>query len=244
MKRTALITGANKGLGFETSKALAQKDIKVVMGARNKTRGKAAAEQLQNEGLDVVYIPLDIADPGSIKNAVAAIASTYGTLDILVNNAGMIHNAEGWTDSSVLHLPVEALKTTFETNFFGLVDLTQQLLPLLRKSEQASIVNVSSILGSQVLANDPESPVYGTKPFAYNSSKVALNAFTIHLAAALKGSNISVNSAHPGWVKTDLGTDAAPMNLAEGARTIVDLALNTAAEYTGKFVHLGEDIPW
>lgn len=245
MKKTALITGANKGIGFETSRVLAQKGIKVLMGSRNEERGKAAVEQLQQEGLDVSYILLDVSDPGSIKNAVTHINSNYDTLDILVNNAGIVHQVENeWAGNSIENLPMAALRSTLETNFFGAVDLTQQLLPLLKKSTQASIVNVSSILGSLALANDETSGVYDVKPFAYNTSKAALNSFTIHLAAALKDTNITVNSAHPGWVKTDMGTDAAPMSISEGAKTIADLALNTNPEYTSRFVHLGEDIAW
>ena len=245
MKKLALITGANKGIGFETSRALAQKGIKVLMGSRNEERGKAAVEQLQNEGLDVSYILLDISDPESIKNATTYMNSNYDTLDILVNNAGVVPEIEkGWTLHSIEDLSMDILRSTFETNFFGAVDLARQLLPLLKKSTQGSIVNVSSILGSLTLASDEASGVYEIKTFAYNTSKAALNALTIHLAAALKDNGISVNSAHPGWVKTDMGTDAAPMSVSEGAKTIVDLALNTNPEYTGRFVHMGEDIAW
>lgn len=244
MKKTALVTGANKGLGFETSRTLAKKGIKVWMGARNENRGKAAAEKLQREDLEVVFLPLDMADPKSIKKAADTVNSACDTLDILINNAGLLHEAEGWTENSTTTIPMEALRATFETNFFGVVALTQQLLPLLRKSKAANIVNVSSILGSLTLGNDVTSTVYPSKPFAYNTSKAALNAFTIHLAAALKEENIRVNAAHPGWVKTDMGTEEAPMSIPEGIKTIVDLALHDSPGYTGRFVHRDDPIPW
>lgn len=243
MKKIALVTGANKGLGFETSRVLAKNGIKVLLGSRDLERGEKAVEALKNEGLDTELLHIDISSADSIKNAVADIKSKYGKLDILVNNAGMIHKDEDWQANTTQDISVSILKDTFETNFFGLVDLTQQLLPLIKKSEYGNIVNVSSILGSLSAGNDSKSDYYSVKPFAYNSSKAALNSFTIHLAAALKDKKIKVNSAHPGWVKTDLGSQYAPLTVEEGAKTIVDLALDTS-DNTAKFIHLGEDIPW
>lgn len=244
MKPLAIITGANRGLGFETSRELAKKGIKVLMGSRDGDKGNAAAARLHDEGLDVTAVPLDVSDPESIRNAVHDITSAYEVLDILINNAGMVHPEEGWTSNSVEHLPIAAIRATFETNFFGAVDLTQQLLPLLKRSKQGRIVNVSSIAGSLTLGSDKTSGAYEVKPFAYNASKAAMNAFTIHMAAALKETDITVNSAHPGWVKTDMGTTAAPLTVSEGIKTIIDLALHTTAGYTGHFVHMGEQIPW
>ena len=243
MKRLALVTGANKGLGFETSRALAKNGIKVLLGSRNLERGEKAVEALKKEGLDVELLHIDVSNADSIKNAVTEIKSKYEKLDILVNNAGMIHKNEDWQANTTKEVSVTILKDTFETNFFGLVDLTQQLLPLIKKGENGNIVNVSSILGSLNAANDSGSDYYNVKPFAYNSSKAALNSFTIHLAAALKHEKIKVNSAHPGWVKTDLGTQYAPLTIEEGVKTIVDLALETSDE-TAKFIHLGEEIAW
>ncbi len=243
MKKIALVTGANKGLGFETSRVLAKNGIKVLLGSRNLERGEKAVETLKNEGLDVELLHIDISSADSIKNAVAEIKTKYEKLDILVNNAGMIHKDEDWQANTVQDVSTSILKDTFETNFFGLVDFTQQLLPLIKKSESGNIVNVSSVLGSLNAANDSGSEYYNVKPFAYNSSKAALNSFTIHLAAALKDEKIKVNSAHPGWVKTDLGTQYAPLTVEQGAKTIVDLALETSDE-TAKFIHLGENIPW
>ena len=243
MKKVALVTGANKGLGFQTAKELGQKGIKVLVGARNEERGNTAVSQLKSDGIDAEFVQLDVSDSASIKNAVNTIDSKYGQLDILVNNAGIIHPNESWEQNSVNSLTQDILRSTFETNFFGLVDLTQQLVPLIKKSEQGNIVNVSSILGSLKEATNPDSDYYGVKPFSYNASKAAVNSYTIHLATALKDDNVKVNSAHPGWVQTDLGTEHAPLTVEEGARTIVDLALDTSNK-TSHFEHLGEAIAW
>ena len=135
----------------------------------------------------------------------------------------------------------EVLREIFDVNFFALVSLTQKLVPLIKKSASGRIVNVSSILGSNSVQSDESSPWSSIKPFGYNASKAALNSFTVHLAAALKDSNIKVNSAHPGWVKTDLGGMNAPLEAPEGAKTSVSLA---SADFTGRFVHNGEEIAW
>jgi NAD(P)-dependent dehydrogenase (short-subunit alcohol dehydrogenase family) len=136
------------------------------------------------------------------------------------------------------------LQRTFDVNFFGQVELTQALLPLLRKSDAGRIVNVSSILGSLTIQSDPKSDFSQLKPFSYNASKAALNQFTIHLAALLRDTPIKANSAHPGWVKTDLGTDQAPMVVEEGAKTAVMLATLNQDGPTGKFFHFNDEIPW
>lgn len=243
MKKVALITGANKGLGFQTAKELGQNGIKVLVGARNEERGNKAVETLKSEGIDAELVQLDVSSSDSIKEAVKTIESKYGQLDILVNNAGIIHPNESWEQNSVNSLTQDVLRATFETNFFGLVDLTQQLVPLIRKSERGNIVNVSSVLGSLNEANNPESDYYAVKPFSYNASKAAVNSYTIHLATALKEDNIKVNSAHPGWVQTDLGTEHAPLTVSEGAKTIVDLALDTS-DKTSHFEHLGQPVAW
>ncbi|EAY28584.1 SDR family oxidoreductase [Microscilla marina] len=244
MKKVAFITGANKGIGFEASRQLAKKGITVIMGSRSDQRGKQASEQLKSEGLDVEFLKLDITQPESFDEAKKYIDEKYGQLDILVNNAGIIHSEESWGENTTETVSLEALRQTFEVNFFGLVALTQKLLPLIRKSKQGYITNVSSILGSVNVQNDAESGWYGVKPFAYNASKTALNSFTVHLVALLKDTNIKVNSAHPGWVKTDLGTDAAPMDVVSGAKTLVNLSLEEKTSFTGKFIHLDEEVPW
>lgn len=243
MKEIALITGANKGLGFETAKELAKKGFKVILGARDERRGKKAAEALKKEGLDVEFLQLDVNDSESIRKAVASIEAKYEKLDVLVNNAGVLHREEGLGSSTVLSVPANILRETFETNFFGLVDLTQRLVPLIRKSENGRIINVSSILGSLQLAIEREADGASATPFAYNASKAAVNSFTIHLAGALRNDGIRVNSAHPGWVKTDMGTEQAPLSIREGVQTVIDLVL-TDSPATSKFIHSGEELPW
>ncbi len=240
-KQIALVTGANKGLGFETSRQLAQKGIKVLMSARNESKGKTAAKRLQNEGLDVKFILLDVTNSEHIKRVKKYIEKHFGKLDILVNNAGMVSPEEPLVSNSVEIISSKALRQTFDVNFFGAVELTHALLSLIKKSNAGRIVNVSSILGSLAYQSE-ESNDY--KPFAYDASKTALNQFTIHLAAALKNTPIKVNSAHPGWVKTDMGGPDAPMDVTEGAKTAVRLATLGPKGPTGKFFHFDEEMPW
>ena len=171
------------------------------------------------------------------------IEQNYGALDILVNNAGMIaEDLVGKNSSSSVSQAV--LKHTFETNFFAVVALTQKLLPLLIKSEAGRIVNLSSIVGSLTLHSMENSPISPAKAFAYNASKTALNAFTVHLAQELKDTNIKVNSAHPGWVKTELGGPHAPMEIADSYKTSLRLATLDSHGPTGGFFHEADALPW
>ncbi len=241
-KKVALISGANKGIGFETARQLGQKGITVILGARDLAKGEAAAAQLGQEGIDARAVKLDVVDATDIANVAALIEKDYGKLDILVNNAGV--SFEGLGANTTLTTSEEVLRKTFDTNFFAVVAVTKALLPLLKKSEAGRIVNVSSILGSLLLHATEGSPIYEAKVFAYNASKSALNAFTIHLAHELKGTSIKVNSAHPGWVKTDMGTDAAPMELVDGAKTEVELATLGPDGPSGGYFHLGDTLPW
>ncbi|MGE5238311.1 MAG: SDR family oxidoreductase [Chloroflexota bacterium] len=242
--RIALVTGANKGLGLETSRQLSRQGITVLMGAREGTRGKAASRMLADEGLTVEFVQLDITDTGQIRQAREYIEQKYGRLDVLVNNAGMYHPEEPLLGNNSDTVSSRALRAVFDVNFFGLVELTQALLPLIKKSGAGRIVNISSILGSLTVHSDEESGFSTIKPFAYNASKTAVNAFTVHLAAALKGTQVKVNSAHPGWVRTDMGGKDAPMSVEEGARTAVRLATLPADGPSGKFFHLEEELPW
>ncbi|PWJ43196.1 SDR family oxidoreductase [Sediminitomix flava] len=244
MKRIALVTGANKGLGFETARQLGEKGIKVLMASRNKERGQHAVEKLKAEGLDVELVQLEATNDADIEALKQYIESAYGKLDILVNNAGIMHNDEPLGVNTSESISAETLQHTFDVNFFSVVRLTQALLPLLKKSEAGRIINLSSILGSNTVQSDTSSPYYGVKPFAYNASKAALNSFTVHLAASLEGTSIKVNSAHPGWVKTDLGTEGAPMEVVDGAKTSVSLSLSEETDFSGKFIHMGEEVAW
>ncbi|HYK36390.1 SDR family oxidoreductase [Alloacidobacterium sp.] len=242
-KKIAFITGGNRGIGLETASQLAQAGVKAVIGSRSLENGKAAIAKLKAEGLDVDVIRFDITKPADYKEAYAYFDKNYGKLDILINNAGI--SRENFLDgNNASKVSPAVLRETFDTNFFGTIELTQTLLPLIKKAPEGRIVNLSSILGSLTLHADPGSPIYGAKVLAYDASKAALNAFTIHLAYELKDTKIKVNSAHPGWVKTDMGTDAAPMEIPDGAKTSVQLATLAADGPTGGYFHMGQPLPW
>lgn len=242
-QRIALITGANRGIGFETAKKLAEQGIKVIIGARDPQKGAQAVEQLKQLGHDAEYLHYDAALAHSPHTVAAALESRFGKLDILVNNAGILKE-ELIGQNNTLTVDQDTLKTTFEANFFAVVALTQALLPLLQRSPAARIVNVSSILGSQTLHSTPDSPIEVAKGLAYNASKSALNMFTIHLAHALKDTHIKVNSAHPGWVKTDLGGPHAPMELSDSWKTSIRLATLDADGPSGAYFHEEQALPW
>lgn len=242
-ERIAFITGGNKGLGLETARQLGKQGIKVVIGSRDLARGREAVERLKKDGVAAEVVKFDITSTADYKEVYQYLDGKYGKLDILVNNAGIAKEnflAGNQTSST----SAEVLRETFDTNFFGTVQLTQTLLPLIRKAPAGRIVNLSSSLGSLALHSDPNSPIYNAKAFAYDASKAALNSFTVHLAHELKDTKIKVNSAHPGWVKTDMGTDAAPMEIPEGAKTSVTLATLPEDGPTGAYIHLGETLPW
>ncbi len=241
-KKVALISGANKGIGLETARQLGKQGVTILLGARDLAKGEAAAAELKKEGIDARAVKLDVVNAADVKAVAEKIEREFGLLDVLVNNAGVAFEAFDANKTSTTS--DEVLRKTFDTNFFAVVAVTQALLPLLKKSEAGRIVNVSSILGSLSLQATEGSPIYDFKVFAYNTSKAALNSFTIHLAHELKGTKIKVNSAHPGWVKTDMGTDAAPMEVVDGAKTEVELATLAADGPTGGYFHLGEALPW
>jgi NAD(P)-dependent dehydrogenase (short-subunit alcohol dehydrogenase family) len=242
-KKVALITGANKGLGLETARQLAAQGVTVLLGSRDLARGEAAAAKLKSEGLDVQAVKIDVDDRADHAAVAELIEKEFGKLDILINNAGIQIDGEIGTNST-LEIPEENVRKTFDTNFFAVLALTRTLLPLLRKSEAARIVNLSSILGSLTLHASKDSPIYAAKGFAYDTSKTALNSLTIHLAHALKDTKIKVNSAHPGWVKTDMGTDAAPMDVVDGSKTGVWLATLPEDGPNGGFFHMKDALPW
>lgn len=242
--KIALVTGANKEIGYETAKQLAKEGVTVIAAARNEAKGKASVEELKQQGLNVEFLKLDVDNDTDIDAAYDYISSKYGKLDILINNAGIQLEANNWAENTVENIGEQVLRETLDTNFFSVVKLTNKLLPLIKKSNAGRIVNLSSILGSLNLHADPTSPIYDSKLFAYNASKTALNAYTVHLAHALKHTGIKVNAAHPGWVKTDMGSDAAPMNVQDGAKTSVDLALINDDGPNGKYLHLGNELPW
>lgn len=243
--KVAFITGANRGLGFQTARELAEKGIRVILGARDAAKGETAVKELKAQGLEAISVVFDVDNLEDHKKVFNYIDKNFGKLDILVNNAGIWIdplNPDGKNHTS--ETSQQILRKTFDSNFFNLVGFTQTMLPLIKKSEAGRIVNLSSILGSLTLHSDKNSPIYDFKAFAYNASKTALNAFTVHLAHELQATNIKVNSAHPGWVKTDMGGPAAPMEVRDGGKTSAQLALLAADGPTGGFFHLGERLPW
>jgi NAD(P)-dependent dehydrogenase (short-subunit alcohol dehydrogenase family) len=248
--KVAFITGGNRGLGFETARILGKQGITVVIGSRDLAQGEAAAKKLREEGARVVEAErFDVNKPTDHKQIYDYLERKYGRLDILINNAGILDEglerpASGAGFNSTSQLSAEKLRQTFETNFFQPIALTQTLLPLIRKSPAGRIVNLSSLLGSLTLHSDPTSRIYDRKAFAYDASKTAINAFTVHLAQELRGTPIKVNSAHPGWVKTAMGGPMAPMELSEGGKTSAQLATLPEDGPTGGFFHLGEVVPW
>lgn len=238
-QKIVLVTGANRGIGFEICRQLAGLGCTVLLGARDIEHGCTAARQLQSEKLDVHAVHVDMNDVTSFSRLHDWIATTHGQLDILVNNAGI---ANDWAYTAA-DVPVTLIQETFAVNFFNLIALTQQLLPLLRTAPAGRIVNQSSILASLTLHSTPDSGLENLKPLAYNASKTAVNAFTVHLAHALKDTAIKVNAAHPGDVITDLNPNGL-ISVVEGARTAVQLAMLPADGPTGGFFHLNDPLPW
>ncbi len=244
-EKVAFVTGGNRGLGFETAKQLGEKGIKVVIGSRDAKKGEEAVKKLAQLGVEVQAIRFDVNNTSDHQVAREYFEKNFGRLDILVNNAGvMLERLDGGDKALTSELPSSILRDTFDANFFSPVALTQTLLPLIKKSPSGRIVNLSSILGSQKYHAEPGSPIYDSKQFAYDASKTALNSFTIHLAYELRDTKIKVNSAHPGWVKTDMGGENATLELSDGGKTSVRLALLPDNGPTGGFFHLDETLPW
>ena len=245
-QKIAFITGGNRGLGFQTALELKQAGAKVVIGSRDLAQGEEAVAKLRTAGVDADLLQFDITKPSDAQAAYDYFNSRYGRLDILVNNAGVAAGKFPGTgpEHSASLVESQLLHRVFETNFFSQVTLTNALLPLLKKSEAGRIVNLSSILGSLTLQADPNSPIYHAKSFAYDASKTALNAYTVHLAYELRDTKVKANSAHPGWVKTDMGGDQAPMDLSEGGKTSYALATLPDDGPSGGYFHLGQPLPW
>lgn len=239
-KKIALVTGANKGIGFEVARQLARRGHTVMLGARDEGRGREAEATLRGEGLDAHFVHLDSEDGDTQRAAAKFVEENFGKLDVLVNNAGVALDL----DFKASDVPPDLLRKTFDTNFFGVVAVTQVFLPLIRKSVTGRIVNVSSGLGSLAQNSDPDWEFYGVKPLAYNSSKTALNAFTVMLAHELKDTKIKVNSADPGFTATDLNGQRGSRTVEQGASVIVDLATLPDAGATGSYFDDKGVLPW
>ena len=237
--RTALVTGANKGIGLEIAQQLAAAGLRVWLGARNSALGESAAASLRDVGGDVRFVRVDLLDPAVIAAAANTIGANGGVLDVLVNNAGIVSKGDGPPSKA----DVAAVRRAFETNFFGTLAVTQAMLPLLRQSASALIVNQSSSIGSLTLQADPEWVYAQVKPIGYAAAKASLNMLTIQLAAELRDEGIEVNSVNPGLVRTDLNGRTRGAPVEEGARPAVLMILSSGGR-TGTFVGPDGMEPW
>lgn len=229
--RIALVTGANKGIGYEIARQLAEKGFHVFVGARKVGEGLQATTTIAKSGGSAEFVEIDVSDRGSIEKAAAAVASKVDHLDVLVNNAGIMQDSKG-----VMEVDDKTVLTTLTTNTLGPLRVTQAFLPLLLKGARGTVVNLSSGLGQ---LND----MGDTYP-AYSVSKTALNAVTRQFAAALRDKGITVNSVCPGWVKTDMGGPNAQRTVQQGADTVTWLATEAPRDVTGQFLRDRKTIPW
>ena len=241
--KIAFISGANRGIGYVTSKKLAEKGIKVVLGSRDLDKGKRVLDELTELGYESDLVQYDAENLDAPQKVYDHISEKYKKLDILINNAGVLLTGNLFVKNSST-VSDNDVKKTFQINLFAVISLTQKLLPLIKKSDSGRIVNVSTILSSLNLHSAKDSPIAPAKEFAYNASKTALNAYTIHLANELKDTKIKVNSGHPGWVKTELGGPNAPMDVEDSYKTSVQLATLDDNGPTGGLFHENDVIPW
>ena len=239
-KRIALVTGANKGIGLEIGRQLAQAGVFFIIGARDPGRAMAAVEDLSSQGLAAQSVSIDLNDQASIDAAAETISAEHGKLDILVNNAGTVDTGDGPPSAA----SPEAVRRILDTNFVGTLAVTQAMLPLLHRSPAARIVNLSSSLGSLTLNGDPTSPYYSARLIAYNASKAALNMLTVQLNEELRDTPIVVNSVSPGYVKTDLTGHSGFLTAEEGAKLPVEYALLGEDAVSGRFVEASGETPW
>lgn len=242
--RVALVTGGNRGIGLEICRQLAEAGVHVLLSGRSAEATTEAARQLASEGLAVEAVVIDVTDARGIQAAADGIEHRHGRLDILVNNAAIRVEPYGRCPSQQ---PLSLWYQTFATNLFGVVSVTQAMLPLLRRAPAARIVNVSSLLASMGTHSDPASYAYSdmfkSLP-AYSASKSALNAWTVHLAYELRETAIKVNAVHPGYTKTAMNDGAGELEPRQGAWTSVRMALLGPEGPTGQYVHMGRQIPW
>jgi NAD(P)-dependent dehydrogenase (short-subunit alcohol dehydrogenase family) len=229
-KKVAVVSGANRGIGREVVRQLAERGYTVVLGARNLQKGQEAARELGNH--NVVALALDVADDKSVSEFISEVEQKFGRVDVLVNNAGTLY--DDWQKANAADLA--KAHEAFETNFWGAWRLAKAAVPLMRKTGHGRIVNVSSQIGS--LAS------MGNSPPAYASSKTALNALTRILAAELKSDGILVNSVCPGWVRTEMGGPNAPRNVEQGAASILWAVNLPDSGPTGGFFQDGKSLPW
>lgn len=237
--KIVLITGANKGLGKEIGRQLGLMGYTVLLGARNEQAGREAAAELMEAGCDARAVRLDVTNPDDISRLAEHIEKEYGRLDILVNNAGIALEWDGNPTNT------DKVRHTLEVNLIAPYAVTEALAPLLSLSSDARVINQSSMLGSIGNAENHWKDVSRFATVGYSTSKAGLNMLTLIQSKTLSGQGIAVAAAHPGWVKTDLGSQAAPMEIDEGARTVVELATMAREKFPhGQLVHMGERLPW
>ncbi len=230
--KTALITGANKSIGFETARQLAEKGYYVYLGSRDPQKGEEAVNQLKSEGFTTVEaLTIDVDDLDSITKARQILGEKISSLDVLVNNAGI----SGGFPQTATEADINTFRKVFETNFFGVIETTQAFIDLLRQSSEPRIVNVTSGLGSLTLHNDPNWKYYHVKGACYTSSKAALNAYTIVLAYELRDTSFKVNAVDPGYTATDFNHHSGPGTVSDAASRVVKAAILEANGPTGQF---------
>ena len=247
-KPIALVTGANRGLGLETSRQLGKRGVKVLIGARDLAKGDLAVETLRNEGIDAEAIQLDVSDAASITAAIAAISKDYPRLDILVNNAAVLNDI-GQQPSSVSE---ETLRQNLDVNFIGPYLLTAGFAELLKAAPAGRVLNMGTQVGSFGNLSDPESPIKDDICPAYQSSKIALNSITALFAKEFESTNVKINSVCPGWVMTDMGHEdlpdygdaVKPLTPSEAVEKILFLLDFGADVPSGGFFSHGELVPW
>jgi NAD(P)-dependent dehydrogenase (short-subunit alcohol dehydrogenase family) len=232
MKRTAIVTGANRGIGYEVSRQLADQGYRVIMTSRDRVKGQAAYFALRNTKRDLVYHPLDVTSDESVATLKATLQREVGTVEVLVNNAAILIDEE----QKLLSEALSVLRTTFETNYFGALRMCQAFIPLMKESNYGRVVNVSSEVGS--LAD------MASYAPAYSTSKAALNALTRIIAAEVSSFNIKVNSVCPGWVRTDMGGEDATRSVEKGAESIIWLATLPNDGPTGGFFQDFQPLRW
>ena len=239
-RRVALITGANRGLGFEVGRILAASGYSVWLGVRDIDRGTKAIERLSEQGLHATALQLDVTSDDSVRRAAARLSNEAGHLDVLVNNAGIALDA----GTSPTDLDLDQVRAMFETNVLGCIRTTQIMLPLLRRSTAGRVVMVSSDIGSHTHQTDPSFPHYDINPMGYGASKAALNAVTIAFSKELRSSPIKVNAANPGFTATDLNDYRGLLTVEQGAAPIVVLATLPDDGPTGSFLGPDGPEPW
>jgi len=239
LAKTVLITGANKGIGYETARQLGEAGHRVWLGARDRGRGEAAVQALRDVGHDTRFLEIAVDDDASVRAAAQRVMEEDGKLDVLVNNAAIPGNYAGTIDQGL-----EDVRRVYETNLFGPIRVVYAFLPHLKAAGNGAIVNVSTGLASFGVMTDPQNPFYAVNLLGYNSSKAALNAVTVSFAKALAPFGIRVNSVNPGFVKTDFNNHTGHRTVEQGAEILVRLAVSDEHGPTMGFFSDDGPLPW